>query len=84
VIYKVVVTNRAFRTLEKIREPGYSRIKDAMFSLAYNPLPKGCKKLKGRDGYRIRVGNYRIIYHIFDKVLEVKVINIGDRKDVYK
>lgn len=44
----------------------------------------GYKKLKGRDGYRIRVANYRIIYEILDDVLLVDVIEIGHRKDIYE
>lgn len=42
------------------------------------------KKLKGRDGYRIRVADYRIIYDIFDDVLLVDVIDLGHRKDIYE
>jgi len=52
-------------------------------TLADNPRPQGCKKLKGRDGYRIRVGNYRIIYDIFDIELVVDFIALGHRKDIY-
>jgi mRNA interferase RelE/StbE len=46
--------------------------------------PKGCKKLKGRDAYRIRIANYRAIYEVNDEILLVDVINVGHRKDVYK
>ncbi|MFN3640982.1 MAG: type II toxin-antitoxin system RelE family toxin [Flavobacterium sp.] len=45
--------------------------------------PQGAKKLKGRDGYRVRVADYRIIYDIFDDVLTVDVIALGHRKDIY-
>ena len=48
-----------------------------------NPRPVGNKKLKGRDGYRIRIGNYRIIYDIFDSELIIDVIALGHRKDIY-
>jgi mRNA interferase RelE/StbE len=51
--------------------------------LANDPRPPGCKKLKGRDGYRIRVGDYRIIYQIIDDVLVVNVVALGHRKDIY-
>jgi mRNA interferase RelE/StbE len=51
--------------------------------LANDPRPAGCKKLKGRDGYRIRVGDYRIIYQIIDHVLVVEVVALGHRKDIY-
>jgi mRNA interferase RelE/StbE len=55
----------------------------AIADLAKNPRPAGCKKLKGRSGYRIREGNYRIIYEINDKILTT-VIEAGDRKDIYE
>ena len=48
------------------------------------PRPMGNKKLKGRDSYRIRVGNYRVIYEIFDNILTVEVIDLGHRKDIYE
>ena len=59
-------------------------ILDAIENLAENPRPKGYKKLKGRTGYRIRVGNYRIIYEIFDDILLIDVIELGHRKDIYE
>ena len=59
--YSVTVNKRALKTLEKINEPDYSKIKYAMFGLADNPRPAGYKKLKGRPSYRIRQGDYRII-----------------------
>ena len=76
-------SKQAFKELEKINEPFYSNIKQAIFSLRDNPLPHGYIKLKGRDGYRIRVGDYRVIYDIFDKELVIDVIAIGNRRDIY-
>jgi mRNA interferase RelE/StbE len=81
--YKVVIKKRAIKVLEKINEPHYSNIKETIYSLADNPRPTGYKKLKDRDGYRIRVADYRIIYEIFDDVLLVDVIDLGHRKDIY-
>ncbi len=63
-IYQVTLKKQAIKALEKINEPYYSNIKEAIYNLADNPRPAGCKKLKGRDGYRIRVADYRIIYDI--------------------
>ncbi|MDR1876207.1 MAG: type II toxin-antitoxin system RelE/ParE family toxin [Flavobacteriaceae bacterium] len=57
---------------------------DAIAGLEENPHPVGYKKLKGRDGYRIRTGNYRIIYDIFDTELIVDIITLGHRKDIYE
>ncbi len=82
--YNVTLRKRAIKALENINEPYYSHIKEAIYRLADNPRPSGYKKLKGRDGYRIRVANYRIIYEIFDDILLVDVIDIGHRKDVYE
>ena len=70
--------------MEKINEPYYSKIKTAILNLAKNPRPAGYKKLKGRDGFRIRVADYRIIYDIFDDILQVDVIDLGNRKDIYE
>jgi mRNA interferase RelE/StbE len=74
---------RVLKSLEKINEPYYSKIKTAILNLAKNPRPTGYKKLKGRDGFRIRVAHYRIIYDIFDNILTVDVIDLGHRKDIY-
>lgn len=82
--YNVTLKKSAMKALEKINEPNYSNIKEAIYSLADNPRPKGYKKLKGRDGYRIRVTDYRIIYDIFDEILIVEVIDLGHRKDIYE
>jgi mRNA interferase RelE/StbE len=82
--YNVTLKKRAIKALEKINEPYYTSIKEAIYSLADNPRPIGCIKLKGRDGYRIRVADYRVIYEIFDDVLLVDVIDLGHRKDIYE
>ncbi|MDD2725074.1 MAG: type II toxin-antitoxin system RelE/ParE family toxin [Methylovulum sp.] len=54
-------------------------------SLSGNPYPSGCKKLSGLDHtYRIRHGDYRIVYSVFDTRLIVQIIKIGHRKDIYR
>lgn len=82
-VYKVRLERRAQKKLSKIHEPYYSNIKAAILDLGNDPRPKGCKKLKGREGYRVRVADYRIIYEIQDSVLLVDVIDLGHRKDIY-
>ena len=82
--YKILIRKRAIRALEKIQDPYYSIIKEAIYSLSNNPRPNGCLKLKGREGYRIRVAHYRIIYEIFDDKLLIDVIDLGHRKDIYE
>jgi mRNA interferase RelE/StbE len=83
-VYKVRIEKNVEKILEKINEPYFSKIKTAILNLAHNPRPSGCKKLKGRDGYRIRVSHYRIIYEILDDILLVEVIDLGHRKDIYQ
>ena len=82
--YSLAFSKQALKELEKINDPFYSHIKQAILNLTETPRPNGCKKLKGRDGYRIRVGNYRVIYDIFDEKLLIDVISLGHRRDIYK
>jgi mRNA interferase RelE/StbE len=83
-MYKIRIEKAVQKTLEKINEPYYSKIKTAILNLSKNPRPAGYKKLKGREGFRIRVADYRIIYEIFDDILSVDVIDLGHRKDIYE
>lgn len=82
--YTIEFRSKVLKVLVKINEPHYSAIKKQIYDLADNPRPKGYKKLKGRKGYRIRVGNYRVIYEIFDAVLLIDVIDLGHRKEIYE
>jgi mRNA interferase RelE/StbE len=82
-MYKVLIEKGVQKQLEKIPEPDYSKVKAAILGLSINPRPVGSKKLKGRDGYRIRQGDYRIIYDVQDDVLVVQVLAAGHRKDIY-
>jgi mRNA interferase RelE/StbE len=82
-MYSLRIEKAVVKTLEKINEPYYSKIKKAIMNLAKDPRPVGYKKLKGRDGFRIRVADYRIIYDVFDKILSVEVIDLGHRKEIY-
>jgi len=82
-MYQVTIKKHALRSLEDIQEPYFSNIQADICSLAKDPTPPGYKKLKGRNGYRIRASDYRIIYEVFDKVLLIDVINLGHRKDIY-
>ncbi len=83
-MYNLVIDKYAQKQLGKIPPPHFNRIIKAIHQLSDNPRPAGYLKLTGRPGYRIRIGNYRVIYHMEDKILTVFVIDIGHRKDVYK
>jgi mRNA interferase RelE/StbE len=82
-MYKLVIDRYAQKQLGKIPPPYFNRIIKAINGLSDNPRPPGYIKLTGRPGYRIRLGDYRIIYNIEDKILTVYVIDIGHRKDIY-
>jgi mRNA interferase RelE/StbE len=83
-MHQVVIEKQAQKQLAKISPPDYNKIVAALKELASNPRPYGYKKLKGRPGYRVRTGDYRIIYNIEDNILTVYVLTIGHRKDVYE
>lgn len=82
--YTVVLSKKAQKQLDKISDNIAAPIFTVIAALEKYPRPQGCKKLKGRDGYRIRVGDYRIIYDIQDLQLIVDVVTVGHRKDVYR
>ncbi len=82
--YTVVLTKTAQKQLDKLPDAVANPLLDAVEKLADDPRPDGCKKLKGRPGYRIRRGNYRVIYDIADDVLIVEVVAIGHRSKIYE
>ena len=82
-MYQLLIEKQVQKQLEKIPSPNYQRVKKAIKDLAKNPRPEGYKKLKGRPGYRIRQGNYRIVYEINDQILTVYILAAGHRKDIY-
>lgn len=83
-IYTVVIEKQVQKQLLKIAHPHYNKVVAVLQNLAVNPRPQGYKKLKGRPGYRIRVGDYRIIYSINDNILTVYILAIGNRRDIYQ
>ena len=84
-IYKIVFKKSAEKELQTLSHDVIAKMRKAILSLERNPFPNGSKKLKGRkDDYRIRVGNYRIVYQVKKEVLIVYVIKIGHRKDIYQ
>lgn len=81
--YNVQILRRAQKELAALPPFVYPRMCDAIRDLAGNPRPPGCKKLVGRNGWRIRVGDYRVIYEIDDSGQMITVMHIGHRRDVY-
>lgn len=81
--YSVFIKRSAQKQISKIPPQDNQRIKAAIRKLSEVPRPHGCKKLVGRPAFRIRVGNYRIVYEIHDKKLIVLIVDVGHRRDVY-
>ncbi|MEO1126977.1 MAG: type II toxin-antitoxin system RelE/ParE family toxin [Cyanobacteria bacterium J06635_15] len=83
--YQVVFKPAAQRQLKKLTPAVQKRLIELIESLTDEPRPPNCKKLKGRlDQYRLRSGDYRIIYSINNATLIVKVIKVGHRRDIYE
>ncbi len=83
--YHVEYTPRARHELAALPHEVQRRIVPKINALALDPRPPGSKKLRGyTDRWRIRVGDYRVIYDVFDKELRVLVVKIGHRSDVYE
>ena len=82
--YTVTIRRRAVEALSTLPVHDFERVRDAIRALGVTPRPSGCKKLVGREGWRILVGRYRVIYEVADRDLVVLVLDVGDRKDVYE
>jgi len=82
--YTVLIERYAQKQIMKLDKQIIPAIKSAIASLADNPRPYGYKKLKGEEAFRIRVGDYRIIYEIDDGKIIITVVSVGHRKDIYK
>jgi mRNA interferase RelE/StbE len=82
--YSIKYTPAAARQIKRLNKAIQTRLKPKIMKLAENPRPPGYKKLQGIDNYyRIRVGDYRVIYEIHDNVLLVLIVKVGPRRDVY-
>lgn len=82
--YKIFIKRSAGKELDKIGGKDHQRIIEKIRSLAIDPRPVGVKKLSGEEKYRVRQGDYRILYKIEEKIITVTVVRIAHRKDVYR
>jgi len=83
--YKIEVSSTAERQLKKLGQEDQRRLVKAMLFLGNDPYPKGSRKLSGYDDvFRIRVGEFRILYSVSGKRLIIIILKIGQRKDVYR
>ncbi|BCA56446.1 Plasmid stabilization system protein [Nitrospira sp. KM1] len=82
--YKLVIKKSAERELRTIPKSDLRRITERLRGLADTPRPQGCEKLSGHDQYRIRQGDYRIIYGIDDEARIVTLVKVGHRREIYR
>ena len=83
-MHKINIIPSARKDLDGLDKKSFSQIKNKIISLASNPRPSGCLKLTAEEGYRIRSGNYRILYRVDDKNKMIYVYRIKHRKESYR
>jgi mRNA interferase RelE/StbE len=83
--YRVEVARRAVKAILRLPRAEQQRVRAAIDLLAESPRPPGCVALTGeRSAYRVRVGDYRIVYEVHDRLLLVQVVRVGHRREVYR
>ena len=82
--YRVEVSPAAIRALKQVDRQDQPRITAAIQLLSNDPRPPAATPMKGSDNWRVRVGNYRILYTIRDDVMIVVVVTLGHRREVYR
>lgn len=82
--HTVILPRSVQKQLDRLPDEAAERILQRLAALETNPRPHDVKKLKGRGAWRIRVGDYRVLYEIHDRALQVVVISVGHRREVYR
>lgn len=83
--YEILIKPSARKELEAVDlKRDRQRIVETILALAENPRPAGCRKLSGKDKYRIRCGDYRVVHSVENVVLIVTIAKVGHRRDVYR
>ncbi len=82
--YRLEIKKSAIKEIERLPRKDMKAVLERIESLSDNPRPHDCKKLSAQEKYRVRCGNYRILYSIEDDILIVFVVKVGHRKDVYR
>lgn len=83
--YKIEWKNSAYKELQKLPRPMIVKVVAAVSDLANDPFPHGVKKLVGSEySYRIRIGDYRVVYEVFENRLIIEIVRVRHRKDVYR
>ncbi len=82
--YRLLIKPSAVKELEALQLKDRRRVVARLRGLSDQPRPPGCEKLTGHDLYRVRQGNYRILYEVQDHDLTVAIIKIGHRREIYR
>lgn len=84
-MYEVLLAGQAERDLKRLSAETFHRVISEIKALAHNPRPPGCRKITGsKHDYRVRVGDYRIIYEVDDKAKAVRVMRLRHRREAYR
>jgi mRNA interferase RelE/StbE len=79
--YRIELLGRKTRQeLDRIREPDLGRITEAILKLEEDPRPRDCRKLRGLEGWRIRVGDWRVLYHVDDQECIITIVSVRRRR----
>jgi mRNA interferase RelE/StbE len=82
--YKIHISNHAIKQLDKMHKAIYLKAYERIRTLMTNPRPNGCVKLTDFEEYRIRFGDYRVLYIINEKNKIIEVLDVANRKEIYK
>jgi mRNA interferase RelE/StbE len=82
--YSISILPRAQKELAQVSSRDHTRLVKAISDLGDNPRPAGCRKLTDREGWRIRIGDFRVIYEIDDGRNSITILHVGNRRDVYR
>ncbi len=82
--YRIIFEKRAEKELRKLPAAARTRVKNAVDKLEHEPWPVASRHMVGFDGYRLRVGDYRIIYTVNQQIVTIVVVRIGHRREIYK
>ena len=83
-IYRIIIENRAAKEIESLSDDIIQRVTDIIKGLESNPRPHGVKKLAGKDGWRIKIRTYRILYTIDNNQKLISVYRVKHRRDAYR
>ena len=83
-LYSIAFRASAVKELRRLPIAARRQVSELIDSLPHDPRPRGVKKLVGVDAWRVRVGDYRVIYSIKDTQLAIEIIKIGNRREVYR